>query len=504
MKLRYLIVCSAALAVAAGSACQKKQNSGKRDSGQSRLMDQSFAGQNACNPENHDRPFIIEWDATDMSSFESLAANDIVFVKYEGCNLKVLDECKNDSIRGEQGAYKPPEWTSGSLEVLDIHNEAELTAKLPLAQATLGGRVSGGESFHMEYFVAGTRMASRDAVYASDLEGRYGCDTATHFVYGYNLGAFALASASDLEIEAGGSAFGFGATGKTSKGKSAEKKGGDLGACAEDSATEVAQCKAPIRLSLRKIRPGDNPEKAAMAAPDDPESMSAAAVINTKIEMSEEAQAHYTAAVEKFNAGDGKGCLKELDLHDQLDPKNKSEDPKSHLAMQRSLCVMKAGKCKAGKVQLRKHMETQKAWSDQGPERMDMLVEHFAAQHCEGKLSNRDALLKALKVLNDGAYIKKIPAKDCLNAYKTATKLLKKVKARDEDDSQIFNAPKTMYNLAPTCLAKAGDCANAWKVFNEAYPADSLAKVEDPEVKKKIIRSNFESLIRKCKDKVPG
>lgn len=30
------------------------------------LMDQTFAGQNACNPKNHDRPFIINWDATDQ------------------------------------------------------------------------------------------------------------------------------------------------------------------------------------------------------------------------------------------------------------------------------------------------------------------------------------------------------------------------------------------------------------------------------------------------------
>ena len=40
-----------------------------RESGQSRLMDRTFAGQNACNPDDHERPFIIEWDATDRSSF---------------------------------------------------------------------------------------------------------------------------------------------------------------------------------------------------------------------------------------------------------------------------------------------------------------------------------------------------------------------------------------------------------------------------------------------------
>ena len=41
---------------------------------------------------NHDKPFIIEWDATDMSMFQGRAEKTgVVFVKYEGCELRVLD-----------------------------------------------------------------------------------------------------------------------------------------------------------------------------------------------------------------------------------------------------------------------------------------------------------------------------------------------------------------------------------------------------------------------------
>ena len=97
------LACLSVLAPACGSVPKATQT---RESGQSGLMDESFAGKNACNPDNAERPFIIEWDATDMSSFESYAANDVVLVRYEGCNLKILDECRNDSIRGSQGAYK--------------------------------------------------------------------------------------------------------------------------------------------------------------------------------------------------------------------------------------------------------------------------------------------------------------------------------------------------------------------------------------------------------------
>ena len=55
-----------------GGGAQKPAESLQTEhSGQSKLMEKTFAGNNKCNPKNHNRPFIIEWDATDMSSFES-------------------------------------------------------------------------------------------------------------------------------------------------------------------------------------------------------------------------------------------------------------------------------------------------------------------------------------------------------------------------------------------------------------------------------------------------
>ena len=67
MNLR--IVCVAALAIGVLACANKPKQAGSRESGQSRLMGQTFAGQNQCNPTNHLRPFIIEWDATDALPF---------------------------------------------------------------------------------------------------------------------------------------------------------------------------------------------------------------------------------------------------------------------------------------------------------------------------------------------------------------------------------------------------------------------------------------------------
>jgi len=119
------------LTAACGSSAIKNPGS-TRESGQSNLIEKSFAGKNRCNPQDHTRPFVIEWDGTDISSFESRATTDVVFVRYEGCNLQVLDGCTNDSIRGSLGSYGAVDWTSGAVEKVDILNEDELYAKLPL------------------------------------------------------------------------------------------------------------------------------------------------------------------------------------------------------------------------------------------------------------------------------------------------------------------------------------------------------------------------------------
>lgn len=357
MKRHHWLAMTAVLALACSN---KPQNSGTRASGQSKLMDQTFAGQNACDPANHKRPFIIEWDATDMSSFEQIVNNDIVVVRYEGCTLTVLDECRNESIRGSQGAYLPPEWTSGSLETIDISNEGELYAKLPLGSASLGGRVSGGESFHMEYFVAGTRQATRDSVYAADLAANPGCEGATHFVHSYNLGAFALGSASELNVEAGGSAYGYvEAGGNRSSKQSAEKKGGDLSTCSSDSAQEIRGCKAPIRLGLRKVRDGENPDKAAMTQPDTSESLNAAGKVEAKVDAAAQVNELRSSIMAKANAGDGQGCLNDLDAQDKLAPTQPSTDPKVPISHTRSRCLMMAGKCDAGKKLMTEYFAAQ-------------------------------------------------------------------------------------------------------------------------------------------------
>jgi hypothetical protein len=484
----------ALLLAACGGSSQKGPNGGG-------LMDKTFAGQNACNPQNHDRPFIINWDATDQSSFQAHAQSDVVFVHYEGCDLKVLDACRDDSMKGSIGAYKQVEWTSGGVESIDIHDKGELYAKLPLGAISLGGRVESGEKLHMEYYVSGTRTATRDKFYRSDLKSVKGCEGATHFVYAFNLGAFAIASASALKAEVNGSYFGFGGGGSKESETIADKKGGDLASCKGVSSKEDEACKVPIRLALRPIVDADNPDIAASKAPDTDASLNAAGKLKAEGDAAKAAKAHLDAAVTKSNVKDGPGCLAELDQHDKLDPGALSTNPSSFLpATTRGQCLMLAGQCDAGKLLFRKAYSTQ--YPQVGPDQLDTIVDGYASMSCQGgKLSEKDQLLKAKSDLTNAGYdpSKKMSVAGCQGALDTYLKLFKKVKPYGDSDPDFMKALNDVQAAGPQCFATAGDCGASFKAFTAVN--DARAATDKVKVPAAMARPMFDATVATCKGK---
>ncbi|MBX3208963.1 MAG: hypothetical protein KF764_28280 [Labilithrix sp.] len=464
-----------------------------RESGQSRLIEKTFAGKNRCNPQDHTRPFVIEWDGTDTSSFESRATTDVVFVRYEGCNLQVVDTCTNDDVRGSLGAYGPVDWTSGSVEKVDIMNEDELYAKLPLGANTIGARVQGGERFHMEYFVSGTRKATRPAVYRGDLDKLPGCRGVTHYVYAYNVGAFALGSFARLEGSAGVTLWGIGAGGSKKNQSAIEKQGGVLGSCRGESATEGATCKVPIRLALREIEPGDNPDGKAAIAPETPDALNLAGKLQQDNTRSREANERLASAQRKANARDGKGCLTELDAFDRLEkrPGAQSTEPKG-FGFLRAQCLMIAGQCSAGRALARRSTEAR--GTGESASAIDRQLDGQVAVYCgSGAREPRDQLLVALHVLNEGASRERTTPKACLAAIDTGSAALPKVQPRDEEDRNVKGAARTLAEYGTKCLARAGDCTTAWKRFPALQAEWGRAEKVQWGTAPPEVRSSFES-----------
>src|SRR5205823_6264768 len=125
--------------------------------------------------------------------------------------------------------------------------------------------------------------------------------------------------------------------------QSADKKGGKISACSGDSAKEVDDCKVPIRITLREISDGDNPEVAEAKAPETDASLNLAGQLKAENEQEKKAEEHWDTAKAKKAAKDGKGCLAELDAHDKLDsrPAAQSTNYKAFpYAATRAECLM--------------------------------------------------------------------------------------------------------------------------------------------------------------------
>ncbi|MEA2746667.1 MAG: hypothetical protein QOI41_810, partial [Myxococcales bacterium] len=362
------------------------------------------------------------------------------------------------------------DWTSGSVEKMDISNEGELYAKLPLGAATLGGRVSAGEQFHMEYFVSGVRTATRPVVYRADLDTVAGCKGATHFVYAYQLGAFALGSKKNINAEASATVWGFGGGGSSKQANAAEKRAGVLESCRGESAKETQTCKAPIRLTLREIDGGSDPDAKAAVAPETPDALNLAGKVDAKMKRNEKAQGHMDAARAKSNARDGKGCIAELNAADKLDPRPGvvSTNPSSYWSSMRANCLMMAGQCPAGRQMMRKFMEANMS-GQMGPEAIDTSVDAIASRYCQGgSLSPRDQLLAANEALRVGASTKKDPAY-CNQSYERVKKYAASVTPNGPDDTMVTYAQQADQELqAAHCLSRAGDCGAAWVMLKQS------------------------------------
>lgn len=188
------------------------------------------------------RPYAFGLDPTELASFESQAKTNVVFVAAEGCSLRVLPTCDAAASPGKLGGYRPLLRTSVNRSRMDIRTTGELYAKLPVGGPGLLTRLEAGESLHADYFVVGMREAEYGQQYRDDLSTVPGCAGATHFVYAYAAGAFALHASGHRD---------------------ALRRGGDLEACDAQGA-DASRCESPVRLYLRPIVDGHRPPQATL------------------------------------------------------------------------------------------------------------------------------------------------------------------------------------------------------------------------------------------------
>jgi len=362
-------------------------------------------------------------------------------------------------VPGRFGAYRPPKWTSGSVEKVRIDNSADLYAKLPLGVATLGGKVARGVKLELDYYVSGVATATRSAMYRGQLRDNPACAKATHFVYAYNLGAFSLSSEETASEAVTAEVRDIGGGVSSDRKRGSEKKSGDLSACGGDTAADTDRCRVPIRLALRPIAAGDGPQRNDDAPPP-PTAGQAESNLATAAKLRK-------TAMQKGLAKDGAGCLADLKRADELDPdptrSSASGLGQLHLKAQ---CEMLSGDCESGMVHLRK--AHQEASPQMGAKLIDEMVAGAAKRFCA--IDRLDPWDKVDRL--SGEIYLAWQAKKVEQCAKLAAQLQAAMDAAGKPDhwekESTFKGGVTMLGNAGTCLAEAGRCAEGKKLARDS------------------------------------
>ena len=178
-------------------------------------------------------------------------------------------------------------------------------------------------------------------------------------------------------------------------------------------------------------------------------------------------------AIKAFERRDGAACVADLDAHDKLDTREDfvSTGAASPYATTRAYCLMLAGKCTEGRA-------LSQRWGDRlttaTGTNVNMGLDGMVATYCEGDdLAPRDALLVAGRRLEEAAGgLRTATGPECVGWFDTVKKLVPLVSPNGVDDFMVTNIPLGIENRAAACLARAGDCAMARRI----YVAESAPK----------------------------
>jgi hypothetical protein len=464
---RIAAACGALISAALATACLATQHFDTQPAGTgpNKLLDGTAVGQNRCaGGEALSSPFVVEWDATDLSTFEAKASRDIVFVKYEACAIQMLYGCSDNGIPGRYGRYQEPTFTSGTVESFTMQNQDEVWAKLPLGAAKFGGSIRVGESLELKYFVSGAVNATRNYVERPAIADNPRCAGATHFVSAYNLGAFELlahkGASGDLTVGVQG---GIGGGGSTSTASSNLKQGGALDSCTTEA---QRQCRVPIRLVLQPIdeaAPAIIPPVETAPAYDDTPAAKA-----YKLRQS---------AIEKEKAGDGKGCLDDLERAKKLEDTVQSRRSSMYTG---AMCKMRAGKCDEGKKLMRQYLANLDEQHKVTDEQLDLQIDTMAKSKCPVSAQKDIAGMTTALMTQVQEQQQKGDAAGCKATAEEAKKLIAKEKPKDVQQQNMLNS---VVMMAASCLAALENCKGAKKLWFEYYDLQFKGTMPEADLK---------------------
>lgn len=185
-------------------------------------------------------PLIVEWPAPARAKLESLVKKSLVAVRYAGCEMEVLGQCR------VPGKYAYTAITRKNSDVR-IKDADELYASMPVYAASLEGALEKSGELNVTMTVVGRYEADRTAPRADQLDAS--CKDATHVISALTVGAYEFFAGADAKVSGGAST----ATGlvkagaKSSAARSTLSQDGEKASCGRSTGKD----KDPPRAAAR-------------------------------------------------------------------------------------------------------------------------------------------------------------------------------------------------------------------------------------------------------------
>jgi hypothetical protein len=163
----------------------------------------------------------------------------------------------------------------------------------------------------------------------------------------------------------------------------------------------------------------------------------------------------------------------------------------------RAQCEMRVGKCKEGQKRLREYLLNLDKDKRKSEEEIDAQVKASSGK-CPSSSGNLDErVTRAYTRIGEAS--RKRDAHACREEAGRIAPLLSQI-PKDQKSAAVRAKATGVLMMAAQCLAKAGECKDAWKMYNKYYDAQFAHTMKLKEVRE-AAKATFPSVAPKCKGK---
>jgi hypothetical protein len=190
-------------------------------------------------------PLVTEWSPAEKANLQARLRSGGLAVEFTGCTMRPITSC---TVRGSYRWQR----TTLSSESIEIHNQDDLFAKLPLGAFALEGELARAGRLAVRTMVSGQYVLEGSA--AQDVPDYGDCSSATHLLVGMSMGSFKLHSGGSLTAGGSVGAGPYQGGAQTSSSETLLREAGDFDSCkASSDENPDINCSSPIQAFLAPL-----------------------------------------------------------------------------------------------------------------------------------------------------------------------------------------------------------------------------------------------------------